>query len=264
MATPVESVFSDPANGWMQFADDDGIATGHGGQNFDTEYLFYKIDGDNLSIGLQTGFDVETGRNGTGRYYTGDLALSFDGDHSGFGGSGYEYALDFGLQTRDLRKRSQGDPQNIDANVHGTIGTSGIDVAGLYENVEWYNGHMQVNTDDGDGEDEPPFAMNEGDIVANALQYNIGDLGTNSFYRIVTFDTTLVSEASDGSYSVHAHYTMNCGNDSIHGGFAVVNSSNSSEPVPEPATVVLLGIGLIGLGGVYIRRRYIRRLSENV
>jgi len=62
------------------------------------EYL-YKKQGNSLAIALQTGFDVETGKQRHGRrdYYAGDLALSFDGDSSS-----YEYAFDFGNTPRDI------------------------------------------------------------------------------------------------------------------------------------------------------------------
>jgi hypothetical protein len=44
------------------------------------------------------------------------------------------------------------------------------------------------------------------------------------------------------------HYAMTCGNDVIEGGVDVA-------PVPEPATMVLLGTGLIGLAGISRRQR---------
>ncbi len=91
---------------WSQFQVDDNdgngedwvgdhgyLSPGWGGQQFDAEYLYYKLDDTTLYIGLQTGFNILAGSqeyDGT-TYYAGDIALSFDGNDSS-----YEYGLRFG------------------------------------------------------------------------------------------------------------------------------------------------------------------------
>lgn len=68
------------------------------------------------------------------------------------------------------------------------------------------------------------------------------------------FDTLLISMMlSDevmsklGSDTLGMHWTMECGNDIIEGGY-------SPEPVPEPATMVLFGAGLMGIAALSRRR----------
>ncbi|WP_457573676.1 PEP-CTERM sorting domain-containing protein [Desulfolithobacter sp.] len=214
MAAPLGVFTADPT--WIMIADDDGVGDngfvdpGWGGQDFDAEYLFYRLDGDTLSIGLQTGFDVEDGqvRHGNKWYYSGDLALSFDGD-----ASNYEYAFDFGLYT--------------DSYYH-TLGTT--DPSGLYQVTEWNNDIAFA--------DSAPFAMEEGDLITTGSTSAGYDAAEDSYYRIVSFDISTLSLATFTGFD--AHWTMSCGNDAIDG----------TAPVPEPATMLLFGTGLAALATV--------------
>lgn len=230
---------------WIQFqaggtAEDGIITPGVGGQKFDAEYLLYQMNGSKLSLALQTGFNVETGKlsyNGK-NYFAGDLALSFDGNASSGVPSSFEYAVDFGLKTRDYNSHL------VDA---GT-GT-GIDQAGVYGNVGWNNNIAFPNSS--------PFAMTDGDKIDGALLGGMeagsgsgtitGDL---SYYRIVTLnlDEILGSDWDLDGFILDAHWTMSCGNDEINGRLTVA-------PVPEPATMLLFGTGLLGLSGVLRRRK---------
>lgn len=228
-ATPLTTVW----DGWNLFADGEEtsstntntqVGPGYGGQLFDAEYLFYKLDTVNntLSIGLQTGFNVDSGlvTHSGKNYYAGDLALSFDGD-----ASTYEYAVDFGRYTEDY---------------YGNVVGAGTDPEGLYSVTSWntgvYTGFTVSN----------PFAMNGGSIVANALSNNGTGSGTadgvTSYYRQVTFD--LSGLGLGDTFQVDAHWTMSCGNDNINGSFNV----------QEPSTLFLLGLGLLGLGLIRLRK----------
>ena len=215
-------------SGWTQIADDDGVYKngfvdpGWGGQAFDAEYLFYKIDGNTLSLGLQTGYDIIDGhvRHQGRDYYAGDLALSFNG-------SGYNYAIDFGLFTKDY----YGNKAEADAN------NDGKDEAGLYNVTNW-NNNIYFGA-------SAPYAMDAGSR-RNDAGFALGDygsVGTDSFFRTASFDASSLGLGSE--FDFDAHWTMSCGNDVVEGSAAV--------SVPEPYTLPLLGMSLFAI--VMLRRR---------
>ena len=217
-------------NGWTTLANDDGVGSGgwvnpgYGGQNFDAEYLFYKIQGNQLSIGLQTGFDIisQNGQSFSGhQYFNGDLALSFDGNKSN-----YEYAIDFGNLTKGYTSNQTISSQGVNT---GT----GIDAAGLYKVTSWNNDIYYGQS--------APYGMSGGSmlVAANASNFKEGtgmsgaDL---SFYNIFSFDLSNITGLGS-NYTLDAHWTMSCGNDALDG----------HAEVPEPGSIALLVLGFLGL-----------------
>jgi hypothetical protein len=208
------------ADGWDLLDAEDGVGSGGyvgpgwGGQAFDAEYLFYKREGNQLSIGLQTGFDILSGAQvyGGHTYYAGDLAL-------GFNGGSYDYAVDFGLVTRDIHGANVG------------LGSGDQDAAGLYAVSDW-NNELSFPV-------SAPFGMDAGSFISGIS--GSSGAGGDSYYRIATID---LSSLGFDVTSFSAHWTMSCGNDVVEG----------SASVPEPSALLLMAGGLIGLFGGMRRR----------
>ncbi len=261
-ATPA-SVFT----GWQEFADDRDDSPS-GGQAYDHEYFFYNYDESTkkLSIGVQSGFDMVNGA--VNNLYLGDLGLSFDNDTQFVddADTGYEYAYDFGLLTKDYHRDSGSFAgENVDADTDGLHGGGdGEDSAGLYEVATWNNHtrrtfHTHRTPDTSDDDRVAPFAMDGGVNVAAALSNISGDEG-DSYYRIAEFSVASLLN-DDGSLRVDAHIAMSCGNDVMNGGFNIPGSPPGA-PIPEPSTVALLGVGLAGLAGGAARRKLKKKKED--
>ena len=90
-----------------------------------------------------------------------------------------------------------------------------------------------------------PFQINASTDAGDAT-FAYSGTATNSHY-VYEFSFLLADLGLENGGDVNFHWTMGCGND-----FLVLQADVN--PVPEPASMLLLGIGLIGLGIVGRKR----------
>ena len=70
----------------------------------------------------------------------------------------------------------------------------------------------------------------------------------NENHYVVSFNLApIITDLSLTKLNFTAHFTMECGNDDL--------IAQGTAPVPEPATILLMGFGLFGIAG-FTRKKF--------
>ncbi len=202
------------------------------GQAWDMEAFF--LEGYTLS--MVSGFDLI---NGNGGFASGDVFIDIDGNavygtnnagsNSNMNGNaivsntfGYDYALDLVFE--------QGGSYYYD--VYALEGSSTVKV--------YYAQNDESN----------PWSYNDGGTwlgssgitySSNLTDAQVGNGLQGGLHNVAQFDLSFLKFDQEFMGNFTTHFTMGCGNDNLMG--------KGTAPVPEPATLLLLGSGLLGLAG---------------
>jgi len=204
---------------------------GFGGQAYDAEALYATIQDGALWIALITGHDPATSNNpARNTYGAGDFAIDFGKDGS------YELGI------------------NVVNNF------SGGKLGGVYGNPVWAYGLWDANGAEVAksgliADPLHPTSLLGGTLIGTAAYdyskngaggYGSWNSDKHYFYE-VSLDLDLLYAAGWDGSEFNIHWTQDCANDSIivDPGFAV----------PEPGSLALLGVGMVGLIGGSLRRR---------
>jgi len=214
---------------------------GGGRQNYDAEAFFYTYTGDvsggYLDVALVTGFNPygeDSGISNPSTFSAGDLFIDLGNDGT------YDIAVAMSLGEAGRSGYAWANPGNVwqedPVYYDGTPGPDNNQYAFPY----------RVD------ESTAPVEIMPGGIVStNHVQLDSnGNPGNERWlYEVrialdpVNFDLNgLLGATQSGSGGIGLHWTMECGNDVID-----VSDATPFAPIPEPATVVLFGMGVMGI-----------------
>ena len=212
--------------------DEEGPTPGGGGQHYDNEQIFYvfedadpnNLSGGTLHVGLVTGFPPQ-GRP-LDDLYAGDMFFDF--------GNTGDYTLAVTTSTSVI---------NVDV-------PGGVD-ADYYGNNYYNDGTTNwVQRDPTIFAQSTPWRVDRNAAIENQFDTSVawGQSGVRYFLEVsVAIDAALEEILTNVDGGVGLHWTMECGNDVTDVRDNTPLAPGPQLPVPEPSTLALMGIGMLGM-----------------